>query len=164
MELTWSHQERFKDDSDSADERTKELIQIIKAIACANMLAKRRVFDWLQAIEAISHESSDLVMMWKELIQDDRSMPLIKILELGEEQGEQEEEEAEKATANVGDGEEKPLIRKVERDTLRAFRHHKQVNPLDLPGSADITADVDFAYIRSQVAEIASSKVAIKSY
>ena len=83
--------------------------------------------------------------------------------ELGEEQGEQEEE-AEKATANVGDGEEKPLIRKVERDTLRAFRHHKQVHPLDLPGSADITADVDFAYIRSQVAEIASSKVAIKSY
>ena len=84
--------------------------------------------------------------------------------EHGGELGEQEEEEAEKATANVGDGEEKPLIRKVERDTLRAFRHHKQVHPLDLPGSADITADVDFAYIRSQVAEIASSKVAIKSY
>ena len=82
--------------------------------------------------------------------------------ELGEE--EEEQEEAEKATANVGDGEEKPLIRKVERDTLRAFRHHKQVHPLDLPGSADITADVDFAYIRSQVAEIASSKVATKSY
>jgi len=36
-------------------------------------------------------------------------------------------------------------------DTFRAFRNHKQVDPLDLPGTADLTADVDFSYLRSQV-------------
>ena len=36
-------------------------------------------------------------------------------------------------------------------DTLRAFRHHRQVDPLELPGTADITADVDFGLLRTQV-------------
>ena len=36
-------------------------------------------------------------------------------------------------------------------DTLRAFSRHRQVNPLLLPGTADITADVDFSVLRSQV-------------
>ena len=36
-------------------------------------------------------------------------------------------------------------------DTLRAFRHHQQVDPLELPGSADITADVDFSLLRPQI-------------
>lgn len=36
-------------------------------------------------------------------------------------------------------------------DTLRAFARHKQVDPLHLPGSADITADVDFSILRSQI-------------
>ena len=35
-------------------------------------------------------------------------------------------------------------------DTLRAFCRHQQVSPLLLPGSADITADVDFSVLRSQ--------------
>ena len=35
-------------------------------------------------------------------------------------------------------------------DTLRAFRHHRQVDPLELPGTADITADVDFGLLRTQ--------------
>ena len=36
-------------------------------------------------------------------------------------------------------------------DTLRAFARHKQVDPLHLPGTADITADVDFSLLRAQV-------------
>ena len=36
-------------------------------------------------------------------------------------------------------------------DTLRAFARHKQVHPLHLPGTADITADVDFSLLRAQV-------------
>ena len=36
-------------------------------------------------------------------------------------------------------------------DTLRAFARHKQVHPLQLPGTADITADVDFSLLRAQV-------------
>jgi NADH dehydrogenase [ubiquinone] 1 alpha subcomplex assembly factor 7 len=36
-------------------------------------------------------------------------------------------------------------------DTFRAFRKHQQIHPLDLPGSADITADVDFSYISKQI-------------
>ena len=36
-------------------------------------------------------------------------------------------------------------------DTLRAFARHKQVDPLRLPGTADITADVDFSLLRAQV-------------
>ena len=39
-------------------------------------------------------------------------------------------------------------------DTLRAFARHKQVDPLHLPGSADITADVDFSILRCQVIKI----------
>ena len=36
-------------------------------------------------------------------------------------------------------------------DTLRAFKEHRvQENLLELPGSADLTADVDFSYIRKQ--------------
>jgi NADH dehydrogenase [ubiquinone] 1 alpha subcomplex assembly factor 7 len=30
----------------------------------------------------------------------------------------------------------------------QAFRHHKIVNVFDTPGSADLTANVDFAYLR----------------
>lgn len=33
-------------------------------------------------------------------------------------------------------------------DTFRAFKKHKQVDPLELPGTADLTADVDFNSIR----------------
>ena len=32
----------------------------------------------------------------------------------------------------------------VKKDTLRAFRAHKEVNIFDNPGSADVTADVNF--------------------
>jgi len=40
---------------------------------------------------------------------------------------------------------------KGEGDTFRAFRNHKQVHPLELPGTSDLTADVDFSYLKSQV-------------
>lgn len=33
-------------------------------------------------------------------------------------------------------------------DTLRAFRHHKQQDPLLNPGTADLTADVDFSLLK----------------
>ncbi|EDV29842.1 uncharacterized protein TRIADDRAFT_52674 [Trichoplax adhaerens] len=36
-------------------------------------------------------------------------------------------------------------------DTIRAFRKHKQVHVLDAPGSADLTADVDFAFLKYTV-------------
>ncbi len=36
------------------------------------------------------------------------------------------------------------------RDTLRAFAKHKLVDPLEHPGEADLTADVDFGYLRRQ--------------
>jgi len=38
-----------------------------------------------------------------------------------------------------------------QQDSFRAFRKHKQVHPLDLPGSADLTADVDFKYLSTQI-------------
>lgn len=38
-------------------------------------------------------------------------------------------------------------------DTFRAFRQHKQVDPLVSPGTADLTADVDFGYLRNAVAD-----------
>ncbi|XP_023323978.1 protein arginine methyltransferase NDUFAF7, mitochondrial [Eurytemora carolleeae] len=38
-------------------------------------------------------------------------------------------------------------------DSFRAFRKHKQVHPLDLPGTADLTADVDFKYLAKQINE-----------
>lgn len=34
---------------------------------------------------------------------------------------------------------------------LQAFRKHQQVDPLISPGAADLTADVDFSYIRNAV-------------
>jgi len=40
-----------------------------------------------------------------------------------------------------------------QKDTFRAFRKHNQVDPLDLPGTADLTADVDFTYLSKQVIE-----------
>lgn len=39
------------------------------------------------------------------------------------------------------------------KDTFRAFRSHKQVDPLALPGTADLTADVDFKYLESQISK-----------
>jgi NADH dehydrogenase [ubiquinone] 1 alpha subcomplex assembly factor 7 len=38
-------------------------------------------------------------------------------------------------------------------DTFRAFRGHRAHDPLEAPGTADLTADVDFAYIRRQCPE-----------
>lgn len=38
-------------------------------------------------------------------------------------------------------------------DTLRAFRKHRQVDPLELPGSADLTADVDFKYMQYHITD-----------
>lgn len=35
-----------------------------------------------------------------------------------------------------------------DRDTFRAFHKHKQCHPLQDPGDADLTADVDFGYLR----------------
>lgn len=40
-----------------------------------------------------------------------------------------------------------------DRDTFRAFREHKQCHPLHDPGNADLTADVDFSYLRSLTQE-----------
>ena len=40
-----------------------------------------------------------------------------------------------------------------DRDTLRAFYEHKQCHPLNDPGNADLTADVDFSYLTSAVEE-----------
>lgn len=39
----------------------------------------------------------------------------------------------------------------TETDTFRGFRNHHQQNPLEEPGTADLTADVDFAYLKRQV-------------
>ncbi|XP_057668926.1 protein arginine methyltransferase NDUFAF7, mitochondrial isoform X1 [Diorhabda carinulata] len=39
-------------------------------------------------------------------------------------------------------------------DTFRAFKKHKQVDPLIQPGSADLTADVDFSSIRQVADEV----------
>ncbi|KAJ8957978.1 hypothetical protein NQ318_001979 [Aromia moschata] len=39
-------------------------------------------------------------------------------------------------------------------DTFRAFKDHKQVDPLEMPGSADLTADVDFSLIREAANEV----------
>ncbi|XP_060081637.1 protein arginine methyltransferase NDUFAF7, mitochondrial-like [Ylistrum balloti] len=40
-------------------------------------------------------------------------------------------------------------------DTFRAFKNHKQHNALKDPGTADLTADVDFAYLKSMAEPIA---------
>ena len=37
----------------------------------------------------------------------------------------------------------------AKRDTLRAYKNHKQVDPLSEPGNADLTVDVDFDYVRN---------------
>lgn len=34
---------------------------------------------------------------------------------------------------------------------LKAFRKHKQVHVLDGPGTADLTADVDFAFLKHSI-------------
>jgi len=39
------------------------------------------------------------------------------------------------------------------RDTFRAFRNHQEWDPLKEPGTADLTADVDFDFIKRSVAE-----------
>ncbi|XP_026275419.1 protein arginine methyltransferase NDUFAF7, mitochondrial isoform X1 [Frankliniella occidentalis] len=38
-------------------------------------------------------------------------------------------------------------------DTFRAFKQHQQVDPLVSPGTADLTADVDFTYLRNAVSD-----------
>ena len=40
----------------------------------------------------------------------------------------------------------------VNRDTFRAYRWHEACDPLKEPGTADLTADIDFAYIRRKLA------------
>ncbi|RWS30832.1 hypothetical protein B4U80_05483, partial [Leptotrombidium deliense] len=42
------------------------------------------------------------------------------------------------------------------RDTFRAFREHTLWNPLKEPGTADLTADVDFAALKSHVSDKAT--------
>lgn len=37
-------------------------------------------------------------------------------------------------------------------DSFRAFKSHKQVDPLETPGEADLTVDVNFAYLRHVLA------------
>lgn len=39
-------------------------------------------------------------------------------------------------------------------DTFRAFRKHKQVDPLEYPGSSDLTADVDFNAIKQMASQV----------
>ncbi|KAK8375002.1 hypothetical protein O3P69_010967 [Scylla paramamosain] len=41
----------------------------------------------------------------------------------------------------------------VDTDTFRAFKNHKQHDPLSEPGTADLTADVDFDFLKKQVKE-----------
>ena len=56
------------------------------------------------------------------------------IVDYGEELGSSAKEDAENAEENVGNTndkkEESQPVKRIERDTLRAFRHHKQVHPL----------------------------------
>ncbi|KAJ6215730.1 hypothetical protein RDWZM_010230 [Blomia tropicalis] len=44
----------------------------------------------------------------------------------------------------------------INRDTFRAYRHHKPIDPLQCPGMADLTADVDFSYIRHKLSSKAN--------
>ena len=37
------------------------------------------------------------------------------------------------------------------KDTFRAFKHHVLWDPLKEAGTADLTADVDFGYLRQHV-------------
>lgn len=42
------------------------------------------------------------------------------------------------------------------RDTFRAFKNHEIWHPLSDPGDADITADVDFGYLKNQLSDKAN--------
>ncbi len=42
------------------------------------------------------------------------------------------------------------------RDTFRAFRDHQIWDPLKEPGTADLTADVDFGYLKRQIKDKAT--------
>jgi len=44
----------------------------------------------------------------------------------------------------------------INRDTFRAYRAHQPVDPLKEPGTADLTADVDFDYIRRKLSSKAN--------
>ena len=44
----------------------------------------------------------------------------------------------------------------INRDTFRAYRSHEPVDPLQAPGTADLTADVDFDYIRREISSSAT--------
>jgi len=48
----------------------------------------------------------------------------------------------------------KPMI--ANRDTFRAFKDHESWPPLKEPGQADLTADVDFGYLKKQLNERAT--------
>jgi len=42
------------------------------------------------------------------------------------------------------------------RDTFRGFRDHQIWDPLKEPGTADLTADVDFGYLKRHIKDKAS--------
>jgi NADH dehydrogenase [ubiquinone] 1 alpha subcomplex assembly factor 7 len=46
---------------------------------------------------------------------------------------------------------------RVFANSFRAFREHKIVNIFDKPGSSDLTANVDFAYLRESLEDIATA-------
>lgn len=48
----------------------------------------------------------------------------------------------------------KPVV--SERDTFRAFKNHESWPPLKDPGEADLTADVDFAYLKQHIEKVAT--------
>ncbi|CAG2122938.1 unnamed protein product, partial [Medioppia subpectinata] len=45
---------------------------------------------------------------------------------------------------------------KANRDTFRAFKEHEMWDPLREPGTADLTADVDFGYLKRHIKEKAT--------
>lgn len=48
------------------------------------------------------------------------------------------------------------LVYKSDRDTLRAFKNHEPWPPLRDPGDADLTADVDFGYLKRHLRDKAT--------
>lgn len=48
--------------------------------------------------------------------------------------------------------------------TFRAFKGHQLFDPLELPGTADLTADVDFSYLRKQCMDSGSSDSEVICY
>lgn len=46
----------------------------------------------------------------------------------------------------------------------KAFRQHNQVNPLESPGTADLTADVDFTYLYDAVKDKAVTFGPVSQY